>query len=130
MIKTRRKLGFHLFLKSRFWVIFLFAALLLGVRWTKGAGFLDFYAVLLKPLLPGTAQREWIQEGENIERNIRLRLLEEDNHRLRKALSLQQLNGDQRISAAVISRSSRNWWQLLEINKGAKDGVLKGQTVI
>ena len=130
MIKTQRKIGFHLFLKSRLWVIFLFGALLVGIRWTKGAGFLDFYSILLKPVLPGTAQREWIQEGENIERNIRLKLLEEDNNRLRRALSLKEFNSEQRISAAVISRSSRNWWQLLEINKGAKDGVLKGQTVI
>ena len=130
MIKTRRKIGFHLFLKSRLWVIFLFGALLVGIRWTKGAGFLDFYSILLKPVLPGTAQREWIQEGENIERNIRLKLLEEDNNRLRRALSLKEFNSEDRISAAVISRSSSNWWQLLEINKGAKDGVLKGQTVI
>ena len=130
MIKARGKIGFHLLLKSRFWVIFLFGALLFGIRWTKGAGFLDLYTILLKPILPGTAQREWIKEGENIERNIRLKLLEEDNNRLRKALSLQEFNTDKRISAAVISRSSRNWWKQLEINKGAKDGVLKGQTVI
>ena len=130
MIKARGKIGFHLLLKSRFWVIFLFGALLFGIRWTKGAGYLDFYSILLKPVLPGTAQREWIKEGENIERNFRLKLLEEDNIRLRRALSLQEFNINQRISAAVISRSSRNWWQQLEINKGAKDGVLKGQTVI
>ena len=130
MIKARGKIGFHLLLKSRFWILILFGTLLFGVRWTKGAGFLDLYSILLKPLLPGTAQREWIQEGENIERNIRLKLLEEDNNRLRKALSLKEFNSDKRISAAVISRSSRNWWKLLEINKGAKDGVLIGQTVI
>ena len=130
MIKTRGKIGFHLLFKSRFWVIFLFGVLLFGIRWTKGAGYLDFYSILLKPLLPGTAQREWIQEGESIERSIRLKLLEDDNNRLRRALSLKEFNSAQRISAAVISRSSRNWWQQLEINKGAKNGVLKGQTVI
>ena len=130
MIKARGNIGFHLLLKSRFWVIFLFGALLFGIRWTKGAGYLDLYSILLKPILPGTAQREWIKEGENIERNIRLKLLEEDNYRLRRALALKEINSNQRISAAVISRSSRNWWQLLEINKGAKDGVVKGQTVI
>ncbi len=130
MIKARRKIGFHLLLKSRFWIIFLSGALLFGVRWTKGAGYLDLYSVLLKPILPGTAQREWIKQGENIERNLRLKLLEDDNTRLRRALSLKELHGDQRISAAVISRSSRNWWQQLEINKGAKDGVVRGQTVI
>ena len=130
MIKNRGNIGFHSLLKSRFWAILFFGALLFGIRLTKGAGYLDLYSILLKPILPGTAQREWIQEGENIERNIRLKLLEEDNNRLRRALSLRELNRNQRISAAVISRSSRNWWQLLEINKGSKDGVMKGQTVI
>ena len=130
MIKARGKIGFHLLLRSRFWVIFIFFALFFGIRWTKGAGYLDLYSILLKPILPGTAQREWIKEGENIERNLRLQLLEEDNNRLRKALSLKRFNNDNRISAAVISRSSRNWWKQLEINKGAKHGVLKGQTVV
>ena len=130
MIKAQGILGFHLLLKSKFWVIFLFGTLLFAIRFTKGAGYLDLYSILLKPIFPGSPQREWIKEGENIERNIRLKLLEEDNIRLRKALSLQHFNRDQRISAAVISRSSRNWWQQLEINKGTKDGVLKGQTVI
>jgi rod shape-determining protein MreC len=130
MIKTRRKIGFHSLLKTRFWLIFLLGSFLFVIRWTKGAVYLDLYSVLLKPILPGAAQKEWIKEGQNIERNIRLKLLEEDNNRLRRALSLKEFNVDQRISAAVISRSSRNWWQHLEINKGTKDGVLKGQTVI
>ena len=130
MIKARSQKGFFLLLKSKFWLIFFFGALLIGVRWTKGAGYLDFYSVLLKPIFPGTAQREWIQEGNNIEKHIRLKLLEADNIRLRKALFLQEFNDDKRISAAVISRSSSGWWQQLEINKGAKDGILKGQTVI
>ena len=130
MMKTRGKIGFHLLFKSRFWIIFLLGSLLLFIRWTKGAGYLDLYSFLLKPIFPGTAQREWIQEGENIEKNIRLKLLEEDNIRLRRALSLKEFNNDKRISAAVISRSSSSWWQQLDINKGAKDGILKGQTVI
>ena len=130
MIKARNKIGFHLLFKRRFWLIFLLGTLLFGIRWTKGAGYLDFYSVLLKPIFPGTDQREWIQEGENIEKHIRLKLLEADNIRLRRALFLQEFNDDKRISAAVISRSSSGWWQQLEINKGAKDGILKGQTVI
>ena len=130
MIKARKKIGLHLILQSRFWVIFLLGTLLFGIRWTKGAGYQDFYSILLTPILPGTAQREWIQEGENIEKNLLLKLLEEDNIRLRKALFLQEFDNDKRISAAVISRSSKSWWQQLVINKGAKDGSLKGQTVI
>ena len=129
MIKARRKIGFHLFLKSRFWVICFIGALVFGIRWTKGAGYLDFYSFLLKPILPGSAQRQWIQQGENIEKNLRLKLLEEDNIRLRRALSLKEFNKN-RISAAVVFRSSSSWWQKLEINKGARDGILKGQTVV
>ena len=64
MIKARGKIGFHLLLKSKFWLVLFSGALLLGIRWTKGAGYLDLYSVLLKPILPGTAQREWIIEGE------------------------------------------------------------------
>jgi len=130
MIKARRKIGFHLFFKSGFRFIFLLVIFICGIRWTKGAGYLDLYSILLKPILPGSAQREWIQEGENIQNNIRLKLLEKDNIRLRRALSLQEFNNDKKIAAAVISRSSRSWWQYLEINKGSKDGILKGQTVI
>ena len=130
MIKARSQIGLHLLFKRRFWLIFLFGALLSGIRFTKGAGYLDFYSFLLKPILPGTAQKEWIQEGDNIEKDIRLKLLEEDNIRLRRALFLQEFNNEKRISAAVISRSSNGWWQQLEINKGAKEGILKGQTVI
>tara|TARA_B100000579_G_scaffold338653_1_gene289935 strand:+ start:172 stop:921 length:750 start_codon:yes stop_codon:yes gene_type:complete len=130
MIQARRKIGFHLFFTSRFRLIFLTAIFLIGIRWTKGAGYLDFYSVLVRPILPGTAQSEWIKEGENIEKNIRLQLLEKDNLRLRRALTLQETDNDKKITAAVISRSSRSWWQYLEINKGAKDGILKGQAVI
>ncbi len=79
MIKARNKIGFYLLFKRRFWIIFLLGTLLSGIRWTKGAGYLDFYAVLLKPIFPGPAQREWIQEGDNIEKHIRLKLLEADN---------------------------------------------------
>ncbi len=130
MIKTRNKIGFHLLLKSRFWVTFLVVFLILGIRLTKGSGFLDIYSVLIKPIFPGTAQREWIQQGENIENKIMLKILEEDNIRLRRALSLKEINQDSRVSAAVISRSSSSWWQQLEINKGAKHGIIKGQAVV
>ena len=130
MIKARREIGFNLFLKSGFRVIFLLGIFLFVIRWTKGAVYLDFYSFLIKPILPGTAQREWIQKGENIEQSIRLTLLEKDNIRLRRALSLQEFDNDKKIAAAVISRSSNSWWQQLEINKGSRDGILKGQTVI
>ena len=130
MIKPRRKIGFHLFFKSGFRVILLIGICLCGIRWTKGAGYLDAYSILLKPILPGSKQRDWIKEGATLENIIRLKLLEKDNIRLRIALALKEFNDEEKISAAVISRSTRSWWQQIEINKGASDGILKGQTVI
>ncbi len=81
----------------------MLGTLLSGIRWTKGAGYLDFYAVLLKPIFPVTPKREWIQEGDNIEKHIRLKLLEADNIRLRRALFLQEFNDDKRISAVLVA---------------------------
>ena len=46
-----------------------------------------------------------VEQGDKIEKTIRLKLLEEDNIRLRRALSLKEFNNDKRISAAVISLS-------------------------
>ena len=108
MINVRRKIGFHLFFKQGLWMIFLLGFFVFFIRWTKGAGYVDFYSLLMKPILPGTTQREWIQEGDKIEKKIRLNLLEKDNIRLRKALSLQAFSPDQRMAAAVISRSTKN----------------------
>ena len=130
MIQTRRKIGFHLLFKSGLWLIFSLGILVFFVRLTRGSGYLDLYAAMVKPILPGPSQREWIQAGDDIEKKIRLKLLEADNQRLRKALALKSFNIDQRISAAVISRSAKGWWQQLEINKGKKDGVRDGQAVI
>ena len=70
MIKARKKIGFHLFFNGEFRLIILVAIFLSCIRWTKGAGYLDFYSILVKPILPGTAQSEWIKEGENIEKTF------------------------------------------------------------
>ena len=59
------------------------------IRWSKGAGFADVYAFLTKPFWPGPAQKEWIQAGVQVEQQARLKLLEEDNQRLRGMLSLK-----------------------------------------
>ena len=130
MINARNKIGVHLLLKRGIWLTFLLGSLVYFVRFTKGAVYIDAYSYLVKPLLPGTAQKEWIQKGDQIEKNIRLQLLEADNLRLRKILDLKSFNADSRISAAVISRSPKGWWQKLEINKGERDGINIGEAVI
>jgi len=49
---------------------------------------------------------------------------------LREILSLQQSSNNDNISAAVISRKTGSWWRQIILNKGSKDGVEIGSTVI
>lgn len=55
----------------RRWRGFLPWLLLVGalglVRWSKGSGFADAYALLSRPFWPGAAQREWIQASSDLE---------------------------------------------------------------
>jgi len=108
---------------------FLFSSLFI-VRLSKGAGFSDTYALLSRPFWPGSAQREWLQQGFYLEQQTRLRLLEEDNQRLRGMLSLKNSSKVELISAAVISRTPSGWWQQLELGKGAIHGIEQGDAVL
>ena len=110
------------------WIALL--GLLVLVRWSKGAGFADAYALLMRPFWPGSAQREWIQSAAQLQDQTRLRLLEQDNQRLRDLLALEQGSAAERISAAVISRRPDGWWQQIELGKGALDGIRAGDPVL
>ncbi|WP_320666797.1 rod shape-determining protein MreC [Prochlorococcus sp. MIT 1307] len=107
----------------KLWPWFLLASCLFIVRLSKGAGFSDAYALLTKPFWPGSAQREWIQDGAQLDQQIRLNLLEQDNERLRTILSLQQSSKFGLFSAPVISRRPKGWWQQVELGKGSIDGI-------
>jgi len=109
----------------------LLVAGLLLVRFSKGAGFSDAYALLTRPFWPGSAQREWITAAADLEDRSRLELLEDDNRRLRGLLELQQQGSSESdVSAAVISRSPRGWWQQLELGKGSLQGLAQGDAVL
>ena len=102
----------------------LLMAGLVIVRLSKGAGFADAYALLSSPFWPGSAQREWITAATDLEQKSRLTLLERDNERLRGLLALQQDGAaDGVVSAAVISRRPRGWWQQLDLGKGGVHGI-------
>lgn len=110
------------------WLLLLMALGL--VRFSKGAGFADAFALISRPFWPGTAQREWVQSATSKEEAARLLLLEEDNARLRGLLELnQQASGDW-LQAAVISRTASGWWQQLELGKGSIQGVAKDDAVV
>jgi len=49
---------------------------------------------------------------------------------LREILSLQEPQNNENISAAVISRKTGSWWRQIILNKGSKDGVEIGSTVV
>ena len=110
------------------WVLLL--SVLGLIRWSKGVVFLDIYSSLTRPFWPGPAQKEWVQSGHQFEQKIRLKLLDEDNNRLRGMLELAQASSESVISAAVISRSPKGWWQQIELGKGQLNGIRPGQAVV
>ena len=117
-----------------FWRRVIPLCLLVGsiglIRWNNGAGLADAYAFLVRPFWPGPAQREWIQSGFLIEQQTRLELLQEDNDRLRKILSLKGSSKAGVISAAVISRRTNGWWQQIQLGQGSMAGIDVGDAVI
>ena len=90
----------------------------------------DSYYIISKPFWPGQFQKEIVLESIDQEYLIKLNLLKKDNIRLRQILFLQESSNDNHISAAVISRKTGSWWRQIILNKGSKDGVEVGSTVI
>ena len=116
--------------KKKSWTflgIFLFLVL---VRISKGSIYKDIYYFISKPFWPGQFQKEVILKSKNQEALTKLNLLKKDNKRLREILSLRESSNYDNISAAVISRKTGSWWRQIILNKGSKDGVEIGSTVI
>ncbi len=116
--------------KKKSWVFFGIFVFLVFVRISKGSLYKDFYYFISKPFWPGQFQKEVILKSIDQESFIKLNLLKKDNKRLREILSLQKLPNDNNITAAVISRKTGSWWRQIILNKGLKDGVEIGNTVI
>jgi rod shape-determining protein MreC len=102
---------------------------LVAVRLSKGASFMDAYALLSRPFWPGSAQSEWLRSAQQLQDQTSLQLLQRDNQRLRGLLELERSASD-RVSAPVISRESGGWWQQLELGKGSFDGIRAGAPVV
>jgi len=116
--------------KKKIWIflgIFLF---LVFVRISKGSLYKDFFYFISRPVWPGQFQKEVLLKSTNQESLIKSNLLNKDNIRLRKILSLQQSSNNDNISAAVISRKTGSWWRQIILNKGSKDGVEIGNVVV
>ena len=115
--------------KKKNWILFAIFLFLFFVRISKGSIYKDFYYFVSKPFWPGKFQKEIIVESLEKEYFIKLNLLKKDNVRLREILNLQESYTDT-ISAAVISRKTGSWWRQIILNKGSKDGVKIGSSVI
>ena len=115
--------------KKKSWTFFGIFLFLVLVRISKGSIYKDFYYFISKPFWPGQFQKEIILKSVDQESLINLNLLKKDNLRLRKILSLQE-SSTNNITAAVISRKTGSWWRQIILNKGSKDGVEIGGTVI
>ena len=125
-----RRITFRWVDRNRFKACLILVFGLIIVRWSKGALFVETYSFLSRPFWPGTAQKEWVQDGKILEQELKITLLNQDNNRLREMLSLKNLSDSNRISAAVISRKPNGWWQQLEINKGSNNQIKIGDAVL
>ncbi len=124
-ISTRR--WWH---KKKNWIFFGIFLFLVFVRISKGALYKDFYYFISKPFWPGQFQKELLLNSSEQESLMKLNLLKKDNLRLREILYLQDSSSNDNISAAVISRKTGSWWRQIILNKGSKDGVKIGNSVI
>jgi rod shape-determining protein MreC len=116
--------------KKKNWILFVVFLFLVFVRISKGSIYKDFYYFISKPFWPGQFQKEIILNSIEQESFLKLNLIQKDNIRLRKILSLQESSNNDSVTAAVISRKTGSWWRQLILNKGTKDGVEIGSTVI
>ena len=116
--------------KKKNWILFAIFLFFVFVRISKGSLYKDFYYFISKPFWPGQFQKEIILESIEKEYLIKLNLLKKDNLRLRQILNLQESSNSDAIPAAVISRKTGSWWRQIILNKGSKDGVEIGSTVI
>tara|TARA_Y100000991_G_scaffold196204_1_gene165958 strand:+ start:158 stop:907 length:750 start_codon:yes stop_codon:yes gene_type:complete len=130
MLDTRRISNSRWWHKKKNWILMLIFLCLVFIRLSKGSLYKDFYYFISKPFWPGQFQKEIILKSLDEENLITLNLLKKDNQRLRKNLGLQDSSNTDSISAAVISRKTGSWWRQIILNKGSKDGVEIGSTII
>ena len=115
--------------KHRLLRVFIFTSTLIFIRFTKGALFTDVFSYISRPFWPGPSQKYWIESSVKLENLAKISLLEKDNERLRGILSLHNSSIGNFISAAVISRSYKGWWQQVVLSKGKRHGIKVGNPV-
>ena len=130
MLEIRRISNSRWWHKKKNWLLFAIFVFLVFVRISKGSIYKDFYYLISKPFWPGQFQKEVVLKSIEQESLIKVDLLKKDNIRLREILFLQESYDNDHISAAVISRKTGSWWRQIILNKGSRDGVEIGSTVV
>ena len=130
MLDIRRISSSRWWHQKKNWIIFGIFLFLVFVRISKGSLYKDFFYFISKPFWPGQFQKEVILKSIDQESLIKENLLKKDNLRLRRILSLQESSDNENISAVVISRKTGSWWRQIILNKGSKDGVEIGLSLI
>ena len=130
MLNIRRISSSRWWHKRKNWILFGIFLFLVFVRISKGSLYKDLYYFISKHFWPGQFQKEVILKSSDQESLIKINLLEKDNIRLREILYLQESSKNDTTSAAVISRKTGSWWRQIILNKGSKDGVEVGSSVI
>ena len=129
MIQNRRISTSRWWNKKNFWSLFIFSTIIFIIRFSKTGYYKDIFYFLSKPFWPGPFQKELIVKSIKQEELIKLNQLEQDNYRLRELLNLQRSSLN-KISSAVISRQTSSWWRKIILNKGYRDGVAVGDSIV
>ncbi len=90
MLGIRRISSCRWWHKKKNWILFAIFLFLVFVRISKGSLYKDFYYFISRPFWPGQFQKEIVLESLDQEFLLKLDLLEKDNLRLRRILSLHE----------------------------------------
>ena len=113
----------------KYWYCALLLLIVSFINFNEGKYIVDLYSLIYSKFFPTDYLNKSIYENRiDVSNNLKLKLLEKDNIRLRRLLSLN--SSDKYIGASTIARSSTGWWDQIIVNKGTKDGVKKGSAVL
>lgn len=107
-------------------LIFLAVGTALGIRQTNGALIDETYQLVTRPFQRPSTEKQ-IENAYVLELQQRVIELENQNQKLRELTDYEKNSSlDTTALAAVIGRSSDDWWQQLTINKGSRANVKVG----
>jgi rod shape-determining protein MreC len=123
----------HWWQKNRLQVILGLSSV--AIAWlifqTQGAAILEIFSSLTRSLQPHSESERKAILANSLFQELQTKIskLEAENKQLRKLLQYQQTSKISFITAPVIGRSPDEWWQVITIGVGSKEGVNKDDIV-